>query len=147
VYVLIDHIIPAKRLATSPESHALLITYLRGQWHSVKFHAHTAYPMLFICGIPQGAVPGPYYLFLFVILTISIITTSFSSSKNNLAWIETYIYKYYHLVLSLYHCMYVHSGSIKSKPNCLCHIYFKPDHTKTFQIFREFNPQYDSNTP
>ena len=38
--------------------------------------------------------------------------------------------------------------AIKSKPNCLCYyIYYAWSyHTKTFQIFREFNQQYDSNT-
>ncbi len=24
-------------------------------------------------------------------------------------------------------CMYVHGGSVKSKPNCLCHIYLMPN--------------------
>src|SRR6218665_1727804 len=27
----------------------------------------------------------------------------------------------------LYACMNVHGGSMKSKPNCLCHIYLMPD--------------------
>ena len=44
----------------------------------------------------------------------------------------------------------VHGVSIKTKPNGLCHIYLMGSyawsyHTKTFQILRELNQQYDSN--
>ena len=57
------------------------------------------------------------------------------------------------MCIYIYTYIYIHGDSIKSKPNCLCHIYIfiyisytSLYHTKSFQIYREFNQQYGSNT-
>ena len=41
-------------------------SYLRGRKQVVKFHQETSECCDITCGVPQGSVPGPILLFLFI---------------------------------------------------------------------------------